>query len=48
MICPKCNKEGLKYLIEKERKGQGQKRYWEKRTDFKAKCNRCGWEGDIK
>ena len=53
MKCPKCRKEGCKYeeswkdrinkLTKESRNKQGSN--W--RTNFKAKCKKCGWEGII-
>lgn len=44
MKCPKCNKEGLKYIIPRGDKQKGKTP--EKRTDFKAECKFCGWRGE--
>lgn len=46
MKCPQCHKEGLKY-VERSKKnpaGKGGAR-WEKRTNLKVRCNKCGWKG---
>lgn len=71
MKCPKCGKEGLRYLVNrtkvltekhrevrrrrllpraKRKKGSGQaiKKNTEPRTDFKAVCKKCGWQGEYK
>ena len=53
MRCPKCNAEGCKYeesWIDERTKytGEARKRRptnW--RTNFKAKCKECGWDGII-
>jgi len=55
MKCPKCNKEGLRYDESYSRKSDGIRRglsskqrsnLW-KRTNFFARCKKCGWEGEI-
>lgn len=43
MKCPKCNKEGLKYIIPRGEKINGKSP--PKRTEFKAECKYCGWAG---
>lgn len=72
MRCPRCNKEGCKYIVNrtkviKEKKklvkkrknlsrkkrslrfgGQSMKKNIEPRTDFRAICSDCKWEGEIK
>lgn len=51
MNCPKCGSHRLKYL-------ESRRKFWggtkglaepskEPRKDFRAKCNKCGWEGNI-
>ena len=50
MKCPKCGKEGMKYNVSR-------KKLWKKsnqgtttsdsRKDFKAKCKKCGYEGEM-
>jgi hypothetical protein len=41
MICPKCDKEGLKY----NQKATKDKKNPFKRSDFSVKCNKCNWVG---
>lgn len=43
MRCPKCDKEGLKYIVPR---GETDKKQPIKRTEFKAECKYCGWAGD--
>lgn len=43
MKCPKCKREGLKYI---EPRRETDKKQPIKRTNFKAKC-KCGWVGKI-
>lgn len=44
MKCPNCKKEGLKYIERKKREDKG--KTFLPRTNFKAKCKKCGWEGN--
>jgi hypothetical protein len=44
MKCPKCGKEGCKYIEKKKMDDKG--KMFLPRTNFKAKC-KCGWEGEI-
>ena len=46
MICPKCGKSGVKYLIPRPHLKKEDKRNYT-RTDFRAKC-KCGWYYKIK
>lgn len=46
MICPKCNKEGVRY-IERRPKHTDDKNKWV-RKNFKAVHKECGFEGDVK
>jgi len=51
MKCPKCGNTRMKYDVSREK-------YWKKsnqgtssvnaRKEFKAKCNKCGYEGEMK
>lgn len=55
MQCPKCKKEGCRYVEQKERKSTVKKksggrgtidiRYYEPRTNFQATHN-CGFKGE--
>ncbi|MEK6829137.1 MAG: hypothetical protein AABY15_03340 [Nanoarchaeota archaeon] len=48
MKCPKCNKTA--YYVDKRPnrpKGDLRKDYRFIRTNFKAKCKSCEWEGEI-
>jgi len=49
MKCPKCSKEGLKYIEKRPLKQtHNEKKTW-KRTNFKVnKCKQCGFEGEAK
>jgi len=48
MQCPKCNKEGCKYIVKRAEKILGSNsKTIPARTDFKAICHKCGWQGDI-
>jgi len=44
MKCPKCNQEGFKYTIPKQKDIRGKKPI--KRTNFKAECKFCGFRGE--
>ena len=44
MRCPKCNSDGVRYNQRRPTSGKEKKKF--KRTDFTAKCNKCGWEGE--
>jgi len=44
MQCPKCGKSGCRYEQRRPRKMVGKKVNFT-RTNFKAKCKDCGWEG---
>lgn len=46
MKCPECQFAGCKYIQRRPEKTSGKKTMF-KRTDFKAKCKKCGWEGEI-
>ena len=52
MKCPKCKKEGCRYVETKNRKsipnptGKGDIRFYDQRTNFKAFHN-CGFEGEV-
>lgn len=47
MNCPSCGDgRSCRYLIKRDRKETAVgKRYYDSRTDFRAKCGRCKWEG---
>lgn len=69
MKCPKCGREGCRYVVSKtkdlkekkrlvrkrrlmprkKKRGGGQRfmKKLEPRTDFRAKCPHCNWEGLI-
>lgn len=47
MKCPKCKEEGCRYEERKPKKTLGIKPKPFKRLNFKAKCKKCGWEGEI-
>ena len=55
MKCPKCGKSGCRYDESWYRKLDGKrintipkerKKDW-KRTNFHARCKKCGWAGEI-
>jgi hypothetical protein len=48
MKCPKCHKEGCKYITKRAERILGaDKKTIPPRTDFRAKCYKCNWEGTI-
>ena len=50
MKCPSCHKEECKYIEQRKKSGSSNKienRNKPERTNFKAKCKKCGWEGTI-
>jgi len=44
MKCPKCGKAGCRYEQRRPSYMKGKKEMFT-RTNFKAKCKACGWEG---
>jgi len=46
MKCPKCKEEGCRYKQRKPKRMVGLKKEPFTRTDFTAKCKKCGWEGE--
>jgi len=46
MRCPKCKKESAKYIERRQRETVGSKDTIP-RTDFKASCPKCKWQGEI-
>ena len=44
MNCPKCNAQNCKY-IQRKPENTGKNKTEFTRTDFKAKCKKCGWTG---
>ena len=46
MKCPNCNKAGCRYEQRNPRKRSGNEKINFIRTNFKAKCKFCGWEGE--
>lgn len=49
MKCPKCGAEACKYNQQRKKTGSAKnnKGSQKPRTDFNAKCKKCGWEGEI-
>ena len=50
MKCPKCKNPRIAYNVSRKRLWKGRSEYGTKqepRVDFSAKCNKCGWEGEI-
>lgn len=48
MKCPKCHRENLKYLEKRAEKIRTPGiNTIQPRTNFKARCKKCGWEGEI-
>ena len=45
MRCPKCGKESCTYDDQRKKSGCSKNNLMEPRTNFKAKCKACGWEG---
>lgn len=46
MKCPKCGQEGCKYIT-KRKVSDNESHSPLPRTDFKAKCKKCGWTGNV-
>lgn len=46
MKCPKCDARNVKYLTPRERSAPPN-RNPVLRKDFKAKCSKCKWEGEL-
>lgn len=46
MKCPGCQDAKIAYTQKKPAKTPGKNVFF-KRTDFSAKCKKCGWEGEI-
>ena len=47
MKCPKCGFAGCKYNQQRKKTGSAKNNKMPPRTDFTAKCKKCGWEGEI-
>ena len=53
MKCPKCGDPTLKYMKSRRKNWKGRLgdsnrgTSMELRTNFKARCSRCNWEGEI-
>jgi len=47
MKCPNCGKEECRYIEPRKDEVRGLKKYPVPRTNFKVKCKKCGWEGEI-
>lgn len=46
MQCPKCGNAGCKYDEQRKKSGCSKNNLMKQRTNFKAKCKKCGWEGN--
>jgi len=52
-ICPNCGDKHLKYEVSRKDNWKGRTDYSTRqslkpRENFKAKCKKCGWEGEIR
>ena len=45
MKCPRCQKEGFKYIEKRIKSKSGTGHKWSDRTSSKCKCNKCGYVG---
>ena len=48
MKCLICKNEGVKYIVKKPSFNNKESKKNYVRTDFTAKCSRCGWTGDVR
>ena len=48
MKCPKCDDHMLRYVEKRKEKTDKKDDKRPPRTNFRAKCRKCGWEGELR